>query len=530
MRMVTSMALMFSGMCSTLPAMNPILPGTAFIPDGEPHVFDYKGEKRVFLYGSRDERITAYCGYGHDVWSAPVTNLTRWTNHGEVLNVRQIWDVGCGIVTNQHFGAPDCVYNPVTRKYYLYTFLGAGWKLDGREGPLPGSPRFVEGFRNPGLKCFMAASDSPAGPFSNPVFCDWLPANGAGTFDPSVLVDEQKDGSVRVYAYWGMKKGDRWAEIDPMDMHTVINGKTRKPDRNAVHKTLPEPDQFNGSTLFEASSIKKVGEGEYVFIYSPLERNSVLAYGYSNSPEGPWTYGGRIIDNQINWKGGNNHGSIANINGRWVVFYHRATSNVFNRQAMAEPIELRIEGDKVVIPSVEMTSQGVETNGLYAFRRFNANIACYRTNHAFIDGARRRADGLNPMVGIDMPNTVVGIKFLNFGVDRLTDADRLKLKLDIQMIRNTAVSVQVARPDEANEPLKRVDIASFNLQDHIKADGQYHEVVVPISGLDGNTPLKVIGGLRGQLAIFLCFRNTGGELCRFREIEFARGNASTPNP
>lgn len=65
-------------------AQNPVLPPTAFVPDGEPDVFEYKGEKRLFIYGSRDERITGYCGYGHDAWSAPINDLTQWTNHGEI--------------------------------------------------------------------------------------------------------------------------------------------------------------------------------------------------------------------------------------------------------------------------------------------------------------------------------------------------------------------------------------------------------------------------------------------------------------
>jgi hypothetical protein len=38
-----------------LHGQNPFLPPTAFIPDGEPHVFEYKGEKRVYVYGSRDD-------------------------------------------------------------------------------------------------------------------------------------------------------------------------------------------------------------------------------------------------------------------------------------------------------------------------------------------------------------------------------------------------------------------------------------------------------------------------------------------
>ena len=106
--------------------MNPYMPGTAFIPDGEPRVFEHNREKRVYIYGSRDEVVTNYCGFGHDVWSAPIDDLTEWTNHGEIFHLRQIQELGHGVMPNngfQNLGAPDCLYNPKTQKYYLYTFL-----------------------------------------------------------------------------------------------------------------------------------------------------------------------------------------------------------------------------------------------------------------------------------------------------------------------------------------------------------------------------------------------------------------------
>ena len=516
-----------TGISNTTWAQNPILPATAFIPDGEPHVFMYKGEKRLFLYGSRDERVTSYCDDGHDVWSAPVNDLTKWTNHGEIFNVKQVWDIGYGIVEKQHFGAPDCVYNPVTKKYYLYTFLGTVYNMDGKQGPLPGLANYVPGFENLGPKCVMAVSDSPAGPFTNPVMCDWPALNKAGTFDPSVLVDEQGDGSIRVFAFWGMVKGDRWAELDPMDMHIIINSETRKPDRDAWHKTL---DPKGKTSLFEASSIKKVAKDKYVFIYSANEQHSALTYCYSNSPKGPWAYGGRIVDNSINWNGGNDHGSIVKIGNQWYVFYHRATNNGYSRQAMVEPIDVIIDGDKVVIHSVEMTSQGVKTHGLLAFQRYNAGIVSYRTNNANIDGMARNKDGLNPIIGINKQHTVVGYKYLNFGKQKVADKDKLKLRLNIRMFQHGSISVMVSLPAEANDSSKRVDIATFDLQDYIKADGEYHEITIPITGLNNNLKLKAIGGMKGKLAFFLSFNGMGGELCRFKEFEFAKGNTPTPNP
>ena len=52
------------------------------VPDGEPRVFTYGGETRVYVYGSHDTKRTEYCGDDYVVWSAPVTDLTDWTCHG----------------------------------------------------------------------------------------------------------------------------------------------------------------------------------------------------------------------------------------------------------------------------------------------------------------------------------------------------------------------------------------------------------------------------------------------------------------
>jgi hypothetical protein len=533
-----SICLLLASFLSTTEAKNPLLPATAFIPDGEPHVFEYKGEKRVFLYGSRDERIHDYCGHGHDVWSAPVNDLTNWTNHGEIFNVKQVMDIGYGVVPEQHFGAPDCVYNPVTRKYYLYTFMGMPYAMDGKEGPLPGSENYIPGFEAIGPNCVVAESDSPAGPFVNPKICDWPGANDAYSFDPTALVLQQDDGSVRVYAYWGMRKGDdRFAELDPFDMHTIIDGKTRKPDRNAWRKTLRGVDE-NTSTLFEASSIKQVAKDKFVFVYSANEQISALTYCYSNSPEGPWTYGGRIVHNNLNWPGGNDHGSIAEINGKWYVFYHRRTSNDFNRQAMVEPIDLRIEDDKVIIPTVEMTSQGVETNGLDAFRRYSANDASYATKRACIEGKLRLPDGLNPFVGIEQPNTVIGYKYLDFGSTKVLDKDQLLLRMNIQPVNPATVTLKVCTPENVGTPEKWVTLTEFNLQDYAAADGRYHEICVPVGKLQTNARLNAIGGLKGKLAVFYEFNpaqapkegNDRIEMCRLKEVELVKGHRPTPNP
>lgn len=507
---------------------NPFMPPTAFIPDGEPHVFEHNGEERMFVYGSRDERITGFCGFGHDVWSAPVNNLTKWMNHGEIFHVKQVQDIGYGIADEQHFGAPDCVYNPKTKKYYLYTFLGKLYKMDGVQGPLPKAENYIPGFEDWGPKCVMASSDSPAGPFVDPVICDWPPENKEGTFDPSVIVDKQEDGSIKVYAFWGMKKGDRWAELDPIDMHTIINPKTQKHDRNAWHKTL-DPERVTNSSLFEGSSIKKIDDNHYVFIYSPSEMHCALGYCYSSNPKGPWTYGGRIINNGIDWKRGNNHGSIVKVLDQWYVVYHKATNNSMNRQAMIEPIDVKIENEKVIIPQVEMTSQGVNINGLDAFKRYNANVACFLTNNAFIDSSVRNKAGLNPIKGLDGSITTIGFKYFNFGDKELQVKDDIALKLNCKILQPVHINVFVALPKDANNKDNWVSIANHTISNNFNSK-KFKDYSIPLDILEKNNELKHIGGLKDKLAVFVEFSGSEKNLCELIELEFSKGNHTTPNP
>ena len=51
---------------------------------------------------------------------------------------------------------------------------------------------------------------------------------------------------------------------------------------------------FQDHAFFEASSIRKV-DGKYCFVYSS-EHNHDLCYAMADSPKGPFTYGGVLVD------------------------------------------------------------------------------------------------------------------------------------------------------------------------------------------------------------------------------------------
>mgnify|MGYP004594852157 FL=1 len=182
----------------------------------------------------------------------------------------------------------------------------------------------------------VAVSDSPVGPFTNPI---QLPCGG---IDPAIFIDD--DG--QAYYYWGQ-----------LFSHGVkLNEDMVSFDRDEIVDDLvTEEEHF----FHEGSSMRKIGD-TYYYVYADMERGKPTSLGYSTSkfPMGPFTYRGIIIDNDgcdpASW---NNHGSIECVNGQWYVFYHRCSRGVQqHRRLCIEKIEIMEDG---TIPEVKMTSQGI---------------------------------------------------------------------------------------------------------------------------------------------------------------------------
>lgn len=453
-------------------AQNPYLPLWEFIPDAEPYVFedpDNPGRYRVYIYGSHDSLIKEYCGREQVTWSAPVDNLADWRYDGVIFVSDRDRD---GRLLRRD-GKGDVLYAPdvveVTdangkKTYYLY-------------------PNNQEG----GRKNMVAKSDRPDGPF---VVCNWSDDNPRNTvgpigFDPGVLVDD--DG--RVYAYWGFEKS--WAgELDPTTMATL------KPGTKPIEDLVSNKYQDGVFRFFEASSIRKI-EDKYVFIYSRWtedgefglgDTNYTLAYAYSDNPLGPFTYGGTIIDGRgrdtdENGKviatatpTGNTHGSIAQINGRWWVFYHRQTGgDEYSRQAMVAPIEVKVQkgkGGKVTISEGEYTSEGFRTEGLDPLARTPAGLACYYTGpepahqeypKMFYTGSHMRPTRLEeagpyagpynqktaftPLVN-NTDGSVAGYKYFNFSALRKNKDVKLCFDLVPQGVDGT-IAIMIGSPWES---------------------------------------------------------------------------------
>ena len=286
---------------------NPYLPNWEYIPDGEPRVFG----DRIYVYGSHDRKDSIdFCDYKLKVWSAPVSDPTKWVCHGDIFRSRDGHDSPSDVDwTDELLFAPDVVERG--GKYYLYAYIV-------------------------NAKGCVAVADRPEGPFRllSRYKYDIPNHYDNGTFiDPGVLVDD--DG--RVYIYCGYQ-GSYMCELKD-NMYEAVPGSYKL-------DIIPtaEPHRF-----FEACSPRKIN-GTYYLIYSP-QRGSCLDYATSDSPTGPFTYRGTIIDNGIDFPGGNDHGSVCCVNGQWYIFYHRMTNGtIMSRRGCVERIEILPDG---TIPQVE---------------------------------------------------------------------------------------------------------------------------------------------------------------------------------
>ncbi|MCM1312666.1 MAG: hypothetical protein NC206_04040 [Bacteroides sp.] len=192
-----------------------------------------------------------------------------------------------------------------------------------------------------------------------------------------------------------------------------------------------------------------------------------MAYAYSDNPLGPFVYGGTIIDargRDTDADGkpivtavpfGNTHGSIAEINGQWWVFYHRQNgTDEFSRQAMVAPIDVKVEhgrGGKVLISEAEYTSEGFETGGLDPLKKYPAAIASHITSPkpakqsypnltyfgSYFKAIHQENHTMeNPYGEVNMcpvvnntSGSTVGYKYFNF--DKLNGKNNIRLALDI---------------------------------------------------------------------------------------------------
>ncbi len=350
-------------------ALNPYLPSWEYIPDGEPYVFG----DRVYVYGSHDFfNGYVFCMGDYVCWSAPVDDLGDWRYEGVIYQKTQ---------DPLNREGRMCLYAPdvtvgADGRYYLYYVLDKVSVVSVAVADTPVGPYEFYGYvhYDNGVRLGERDGDEPQ-------------------FDPGVLTEGDK-----TYLYTGFcGKGDRsrsgaMASVLGADMLTIIE----EPVIVVPGCEYSENTKFQGHAFFEASSIRKIGD-TYYFIYSS-EVMHELCYATSKHPTKDFVYRGVLISNcdlnldtdkpadQPMAYGGNNHGSIVQMNQDWYIFYHRQTNGTwYSRQGCAEKLTLLEDGS---FPQAELTSCGLNGGPLRGEGEYPAYLACHmftQTPHVYVE-------------------------------------------------------------------------------------------------------------------------------------------------
>jgi hypothetical protein len=228
------------------------------------------------------------------------------TDHGVALSVKDIPWAG------RQLWAPDAAFKNGT--YYLYFPLKDKQDI---------------------FRIGVATSSSPTGPFKPQP----KPIEGSFSIDPAVFTDT--DGKSYMYfgGIWGGQL-QRWrtgqydtTSREPSGDEVALSPKVArlskdmlKFDEKVKDVKIVDKDgkellaKDNDRRFFEASWVHKYN-GKYYFSYSTGDTHNI-AYGIGNTPYGPFTYQGVILNPVVGWT---NHHSIVEFKGKWYLFYHDST-------------------------------------------------------------------------------------------------------------------------------------------------------------------------------------------------------------
>lgn len=177
-----------------------------------------------------------------------------------------------------------------------------------------------------------AVSDSPTGPFE--AMDSYI--EGSYSIDPSVYKDD--DGKYYMYigGIWGgqlqrWQTGEYVAEdtYPADDEPAILPIVAQMADDMVSFTEQPKEIQIldeNGELIkagdnqrrfFEAPWVHKYND-KYYLSYSTGDTHNI-AYATGDSPYGPFTYQGVILEPVLGWT---NHHSIVEHNGQWYLFYH----------------------------------------------------------------------------------------------------------------------------------------------------------------------------------------------------------------
>lgn len=329
MKAILKITVLLSMTCIQAMAQNPIIQ-TNYTADPAPMVYN----DRVYLYTSHDEDNSTW--FTMNDWRLYSTDdMVNWTDHGSILSYTDFtWAKGDA-------WAAQCIER--AGKFYIYVPMISAINNRGAIG--------------------VAVGDSPFGPFYDPLGkplaqTDW------GDIDPTVFIDD--DG--QAYMYWGNPKLN-YVKLNE-DMISYEGEIVRVPlTEESFARREGNPER---ATLYEEGPwLYKRNQLYYLFWPGgPLPEH--LAYSTSESPTGPWKYGGTLMSPE----GGvfTNHPGVIDFRGKTYLFYHNGAlpgGGGFTRSVCVDELKFNKDGS---ISEMKINKEGIK-EGLKTLNPYVKNEA-----------------------------------------------------------------------------------------------------------------------------------------------------------
>lgn len=322
-------------------ADNPIIQ-TRFTADPAPLVHDGV----CYVYTSHDEDVTENNFFTMKDWRCySSTDMVNWTDHGTVASLHDFNWAGSGWGGGFENGAwaPHAIERDGT--WYLYC-------------PLQGR----------GIGVLVA--DNPFGPFTDPIGEPLIPGDH---IDPAVFIDD--DG--QAYLYWGNPRCC-YAKLNK----DMISFDTRIGDNGIVVMEMStkafgmrSKEEDRRSTTYEEGPWLYKRNGIYYLFFAGGPIPEHLGYSTGKSPEGPWTYGGIVMDSQSAFT---IHPGVVDFKGKTYLFYHNADlpgGGGFRRSVCVDELKFNSDG---AVANVRPTRDGPAQAGhLDPYDTVHAETICW---------------------------------------------------------------------------------------------------------------------------------------------------------
>ena len=287
-------------------AQNPVV-STWYTTDPAPMVHG----NTLYVYTGHDEGTESIKAdfFWMQEWRVYGTqDMVNWRDYGSPLAIESFsWG-------DDRAWAPQCIER--NGKFYLYVPLHS--KNSG------------------GMAIGVAVSNTPYGPFKDPLGKPLYENGSWDHIDPTVMIDD--DG--QAWLMWG----------NPNLYYCKLNK-----DMISIDGEVKKMDKTNLKGYTEGPWIQK-RDGKYYMMYAADGIPENIAYAMADSPVGPWEYKGIIMpkDEQASFT---NHSGLMDFQGHSYFFYHSGwLGGGYGRSICVKEFQYNADG---TIPTLHADKEGV---------------------------------------------------------------------------------------------------------------------------------------------------------------------------